>query len=276
MSIDFRVRAPVPGYRSAEFFNNFEDVEQRAARFDARPSPWSRTFSLADLIAEMDACGVTQAVVPVRKGCGGSNEDLLTLFAAWPGRFLGLAGIAPMQGMEAALAEIERYVISGPCSGIALEPAFDPTPWFVDDEAVFPLYDFCQNANVPVIFTYGGIMTPGLAWYSPLALDKVAGLFPRLKIALCHGGWPYVTEFSEIAFNRGNVWLAPDMYMLGAPGSGDYVRAANGLLYDRMIFASASPIISITDAVWHYTHCGVRRDRLPFLMEHNARAFLGL
>lgn len=276
MSIDFRVRPPIPSYKTAEFYNNIEDVTQRAARFGMHISPCARTFSMEDLIAEMDSCHVSQAVVPIRKGCGGNNEDLLDLFERWPGRFIGLAGIAPLMGMDQALEELERYVISGPCAGIALEPAFDPERWKVDDERVFPLYERCQDAGVPVVFTYGGIFTPGLEYYTPLAMDKVAGTFPKMRIALSHGGWPFVTEVCEIAFNRGNVYIAPDMYMLNAPGSGDYITAANGLLYDRMIFASAAPIISMADAERHCRSCGVREDRLPFLMEENVRRFLGL
>ncbi len=276
MSIDFRVRVPLPSYRGAEFFTNFSDVEQRAARFGARISPWARTFSVADVIVEMDACGVSQAVVPMRKGCGGNNDELVTLLAQYPDRFIGMAGIAPLAGMEEAFSELDKYVISGHCAGVTLEPAFDPIPWHVDDERVFPLYEKLQENNVPVAFTYGGIFTPALEYYNPHAMDRVARLFPRLKIALCHGGWPHVTDFCEIAFNRGNVWLAPDMYMINAPGTPDYVLAANGILYDRMLLASAAPIISIADAVRNCRHCGIREDRLPFIMEKNAHEFLGL
>ena len=48
-------------------------------------------------------------MVPIRKGCGGNNEDLLDLFARWPGRFIGLAGIAPLMGMDEAMAEYRSY-----------------------------------------------------------------------------------------------------------------------------------------------------------------------
>lgn len=104
MSIDFRVRPPIPSYRNAEFYNDIEDVSQRAARFGAEISPCAHTFSMEDLIREMDASGVEQAVVPIRKGCGGDNEDLLHLFSEWPSRFIGLAGLAPLAGMEEAPA----------------------------------------------------------------------------------------------------------------------------------------------------------------------------
>lgn len=276
MSIDFRVRPPVPSYKSAEFYTNIADVSQRAARFGAEISPCAKTFSMDDLIKEMDECGVEQAVIPIRKGCGGNNEDLLYLHENWPNRFTGLAGIAPLMGLDKAFAEIEQYVKHGSCAGIALEPAFDPEPWFVDDERVFPLYEKCQAEDIPVVFTFGGIFTPGLKHYLPLAMDTVAATFPKLNIALSHGGWPFVTEVCQLAFNRGNIYLAPDMYMLNAPGSSDYIAAANGILYDRMIFASAAPIISIRDAERHYRTCGVKEKFLPYLMEQNARRFLHL
>ena len=46
MSIDFRVRPPVESYRAAEFYTNFQDVEQRSARFGTQISQCARTFSL--------------------------------------------------------------------------------------------------------------------------------------------------------------------------------------------------------------------------------------
>ena len=95
MSIDFRVRPPIESYRTAEFYTNFQDVEQRSARFGTQISQCARTFSLESLLEEMDEAGVEQAVVPIRKGCGGDNEDLVHLLERHPERFVGLAGIAP-------------------------------------------------------------------------------------------------------------------------------------------------------------------------------------
>ena len=93
--------------------------------------------------------------------------------------------IAPLMGVEAALEEIGRYVIDGPCRGIALEPAFDPERWHVDDERVFPIYERCSREGIPVAMTFGGIFTPGLGYYAPLELDRVAAAFPDMNIALC-------------------------------------------------------------------------------------------
>ena len=276
MSIDFRVRPPIASYRTAEFYTCLADVEQRAARFGVSVADCARDFSMATLLAEMDDAGVELAVVPIRKGCGGDNTDLARLVADHPGRFAGLAGIAPLAGMDDALAEVQACVINGPCCGIALEPAFDPEPWYVDDARVFPLYELCAEHGIPVAFTYGGIFTPALDLYDPLRIDRVARLFPGMHMALCHGGWPYVTESCQIAFNRSNVYLAPDMYMLGGPGTSDYVAAAGSLLYDKVMFASAAPIISIRDAAKRYTNCGIVKEKLPYVMEWNARRFLRL
>lgn len=276
MAIDFRVRPPIASYKHAEFYTNLEDVSQRSARFGTTISPCAYTFSIDDLLKEMDECGIEQAVVPIRKGCNGNNNDLLFLSQNWPSRFIGLAGIAPCMGLDKAFSEIQQYVIDGSCAGIALEPAFDPEPWFVDDKKIFPLYEKCQFEDIPIVFTFGGIFTSSLEYYLPVAMDKVARLFPKLRIALSHGGWPFVTEICQLAFNHNNIYIAPDMYMINAPGSMDYIVAANGLLYDRMIFASAAPIISIRDAAYHYQNCGVKEKFLPYLMEKNARRFLGI
>lgn len=276
MIIDFRVRAPFKAYENNFLFTHLDRVEQDARiRVDSELSPSAKNFSLPALLEEAAEAGVTRMVVPVRRNHGNFNRELVELVEKYPDRFVGLAGIN-IADIEEAKEEIGRYVLEGPLKGIVLEPGQDSTPWFANSAWALPLYEFCEKAGVPVVFTFGGIMTKSLRYYDPLLIDDIAGAFPRLKIALCHGGWPHVTECCQIALNRGNVWLAPDLYMVRSPGMADYIMAANHLLRERIIFASAYPILPLGKAVEAYRNCGISEASQPYVMGKNAAAFLGL
>ena len=95
MSIDFRVRPPIPSYRTAEFYNNIEDVTQRAARFGMTIGESARQKSMNLFIREMDEAGIVAGAVLIRKSTGMDNADLEELNRLWPGRFVGVAGIDP-------------------------------------------------------------------------------------------------------------------------------------------------------------------------------------
>lgn len=276
MLIDFRVRAPFAAYASSPLFTHADMVEQDTrTRVDAPISPSARQFSMDLLLREAAEAGVDKMVVPLRKAAGGRNEDLAALLAKYPDKLIGLAGIE-VTDLDRALAEIQEFVVNGPCRGIVLEPGQDRTPWFVNSAWAFPLYAYCQEHAVPVALTYGGIMTRSLRYYAPELIDDVAAAFPRLNIALVHGGWPYVTEVCQIALNRRNVYLVPDIYMVRSPGMTEYVMAANYLLRERVIFASAYPILPLREARDAYLHSGLREEAKNLIMGENAARFLNI
>ena len=276
MVIDFRVRAPFAAYKDSFFTpDTLEHLNSESMlRVDLPVSPSATQFSMPLLLQEADEAGIDKLVVPVRKATGGRNEDLEQLIALYPDRLIGLAGI-DVQDVNAAIKETERFVVNGTCTGIVMEPGQDSTPWLVNSAWAFPLYDYCQEKHVPLVFTFGGIMTRSLRYYAPELIDDVAAAFPRLNIALMHGGWPYVSEVCQIALNRRNVYLAPDFYMLRSPGMADYAMAANYLLRERVIFSSAYPIMPLMGAKKGY-EAQLREEVRPLVFGENAARFLRL
>lgn len=274
--IDMRVRAPFAAYRNSNLYSNLSNsADGRGGARHYMIPPSAKKFSMELLIQEAQEADVEKMVVPVRKSLDGNNEDLVKLINDYPQHIIGLAGI-DVSNIAAAMAEIERFVTNGPCQGIILEPGQDKVPWMVNDSRVFPIYAYCQTQGIPIFMTYGGIMTPSIRYYAPEPLDDVLGAFPKLKIGLAHGGWPYVTEVCQMAVNRGNLYLAPDFYMIESPGQNDYVLAANYLLRDRLMFASAYPLMPLKESSAYYMASGIKEDVLPNIMYHNAVAFLGL
>lgn len=276
MVIDFRVRAPFAAYKNSFFTPAcLEHLNSESMlRVDSPISPSAVQYSMPLLLQEADEAGIDKLVVPVRKATDGRNEDLEELIAQYPDRIIGLAGVDG-HDMTAAIAETERFVLNGTCTGIVMEPGQDKTPWFVNSAWAYPLYDYCQEHHIPLVFTFGGIMTRSLRYYAPELIDDVAAAFPRLNIALMHGGWPYVSEVCQIALNRRNVYLAPDFYMLRSPGMDEYAMAANYLLRERVIFSSAYPIMPLKGAKEGYL-AQLRDEVKPLVMGENAARFLGL
>ena len=276
MVIDFRVRAPFAAYKNSFFTPAcLEHLNSESMlRVDSPISPSAVQYSMPLLLQEADEAGIDKLVVPVRKATDGRNEDLEELIAQYPDRIIGLAGVDG-HDMTAAIAETERFVLNGTCTGIVMEPGQDKTPWFVNSAWAYPLYDYCQEHHIPLVFTFGGIMTRSLRYYAPELIDDVAAAFPRLNIALMHGGWPYVSEVCQIALNRRNVYLAPDFYMLRSPGMDEYAMAANYLLRERVIFSSAYPIMPLKGAKEGYL-VQLRDEVKPLVMGENAARFLGL
>lgn len=275
--IDMRVRAPFAPYKNSFYteagLKNLEFESMR--RLNAPLAQSAKHYSMELLQKEAEEANIEKMVVPVRKNVGGKNEDLVTLIQNYPDKIVGLPGVT-VENISGAVQEIEELVLNGPCHGIIMEPAMDITPWYVNEEKLFPIYEYCQEHDVPIFFTFGGIFCKSLRYYNPETLDDIAGAFPKLKIGLAHGGWPYVTEVSQIALNRGNVYIAPDFYMIESPGMNDYIAAASVLLSNRVMFSSAYPIMPMKEAAEYYMQSGIRESALPKVMYENAREFLNL
>jgi len=199
---------------------------------------------------EVDAVGVA----PVRKIMGGQNADIQSLLQEYPGRFIGIANIDPLS-KEEAFAEIDEFVVNGPAKGVIVEHAWatNKEHWFINDERAYGVFEKLQAHNIPMLLTYGGRGVKNQEYYNPRYIDELGFLFPKLKIVLCHGGWPFVTQAVHAAIQHANVYLSPDVYMMRfTAGFQDYVTAANYQLQDRMLFGTAYPVMSLKDGVHIY------------------------
>lgn len=234
------------------------------------------------LIDEMDAANIVLAFAESRMipNADTTNDDIGRLQDAYPERFAGFAHVMPLEyGIDAALSEIEKYVIHGSAYGIALEPALDHVPYAMDDERMFPIYEVCRDNNIPVVFTWGGVLARDHTAYDPAILDHTARMFPSMKMMLCHAGWPYVTETIHVAYMRKNIYLCPEaLWMLGFyAGTYDYCTAANHMLKDQIVFGTASPGPNLKSVVDAYSNSTLlNKDILPKLFYENAATFLGL
>lgn len=275
--IDFRLRPPVKGFLDMVMYAKAERRDGITRMHGMEPAVSAQDKSMDMLLAEMDAAGVTSGVVMGRySGLYGSvsNHDVAAVVQAWPGRFIGIGSVDPSSRRK-AIAQIDEALSLG-LKGINLEPGSYPEAMYADDRRLYPIYAYCEDKGIPVSVMAGGSAGPDLSYTNPIHIDRVAGDFPDLRIAITHGAWPWVHQILHVAFRRPNVYLSPDQYLCGMPGSDDYVRAANGFLSERFLFASSYPFIGVKCYADWFRALPIRPELLPKLMYENAARFLGL
>lgn len=275
-AIDFRLRPPYRSYLNS-FMYDMPALETSHTARDLGPvSEAARAQDVALLTKEMKAAGVLWGVAPVRLPQNADNRDALSLMEDFPGHFIGVPWIDPLNP-DAARAEIELYCVKGPCRGVIMEPGLTTTPrkWLLNNPRVFPVYEYCAKEGVPVLLSFGGRLADP-RYYAPELVYDVATRFRGLNIVLCHGGWPYVTEICKVAMDCPNVMLSPDTWAMDfAPGAADYLVAANYTLQDQMVFGSSYPAIPLDKAVDNYVK-RLRPQVVDKIMYANGARLFGL
>jgi uncharacterized protein len=275
--IDFRVRPPARGFLGMIMYTAPERRNQYTRQLGLEPAPSAQARSIDMLIGEMDQAGVGIGVVQARNSDffgSVSNDDVGAIVRDHPGRFIGIAAIDPAN-RRAAIAEIDRMMNAG-FRGINVEPGAYPVPIYPDDRRLYPIYAHCEDRNIPVIIMAGGNAGPDLSYSFPVHVDRVAADFPRMKIVVSHGGWPWVSEILHVAFRRENVYLSPDMYLHEAPGWEEYLKAANGFLADRFLYASCYPLTPVKEYAEWFQRLPFRPETRERALWKNAAALLGL
>lgn len=275
--IDFRVRPPTGGFLSMLLYSHAERRDRLTRQHGFEPARSATEQSMPLLLSEMDAAGVRLGVVIGRNsGPLGSisNDAVMEIANAHPGRFAGVASIDPTS-RKGACAEITRAIAMG-MRAINIEPGAYPQPLLADDRRLYPIYAHCEDARVPVIIMAGGSAGPDLSYTAPEHLDRVAADFPTLPIVVSHGGWPWVHQMLHIAYRRENVYLSPDQYLAGLPGHDDYVRAADGFLADRFIYGSSYPFLPVDGTAAWFKRLPIRPESMEKVLWRNAARLLGI
>ncbi|MDH5536379.1 MAG: amidohydrolase family protein [Betaproteobacteria bacterium] len=275
--IDFRLRPPLAGFLEMIMYSNAERRDRITRQHGMAPAASAQARSMPMLLEEMDAAGVTLGVVMGRySGLYGSvsNQDVADIVRAHPGRFIGVGSIDPTDRKK-AIGQIDEALALG-LKGINLEPGAYPVAMYADDRRLYPIYAHCEDKGIPVVVMAGGSAGPDLSYTNPAHIDRVAGDFPGLRIAISHGGWPWVHEILHVAFRRQNVYLSPDQYLCNMAGMDEYIRAANGFLSERFLYASSYPFISVKAYADWFRALPIRPELMERLQYRNAIRFLGL
>ncbi len=166
-------------------------------------------------------------------------EDILPVAAANPDRIKVIANVNPHLHYPVA-DELRRQLDLGAVA-LKIHPVhggFAPS-----DPAMYPAYEACQAAGIPLVVHCGTSIFPGSSnkFADPVLLDDVLRDFRQLNVVLAHGGrgwWYDAAAFLALSSDR--VWIE----LSGLPPSRlreYYVRHSWTRLTRRMIFATDWP-----------------------------------
>ena len=134
--------------------------------------------------------------------------------------------------------------------------------FFANDRRLYPIYERCEGAGLPVLFHAGTSVFKGakMRYADPYTFDDIINDFPDLKVVLCHGGrgfWYTIAEYMARTFK--NVYIDvsglppknllqyfpnlprfPQKFLFGSdfpgvPGIGKNFKAMSELINDRDI-----------------------------------------
>ena len=219
---------------------------------------------LDEIAADLKAHDVMAAVITGRDiettfGSVSSNDAVKGFCDAYPDIFKGFVGADPHKGVK-ALQEIEYRIKNENFCGVSVDPMHAQLE--ANDDKYYAIYELCDRLQVPVIITGGPsrfVAGTVIEHAAPKYLDPIARDFPNLKMIISHGAWPYVNEMICLAFRHRNVYMELSEYET-FPMSNLYVEAANTIIPDKVLFASAHPGVWYSDALDLY-------QKLPFTDE---------
>lgn len=271
--IDMRLRPPLPSMVNNSIFD-LEATPPFARLFDRSymgESAIQRSIPL--LIKEMDENNIEIGVMALRKSVDRKlYDEAVELMDQYPGRFIGFLGL-DLSNVDQAIQDTKDFVVDGRFSGVNLEPTH--LGMYASDERLFPVYEYCEKNDIPVNMTFAA-MVPDSTAAMPHRLDPVLKTFPKMRLCLSHGAWPWFTQVSALMFSYPNLYVSSDSYIMGMPGYMDYINAANSCCEDQLIFGTCYPIHDIKKVVDFYLNAGFREDVLPKVFYDNAARFLGL
>ena len=276
MIIDFRLRPPFGDYVKLGMYKNKARCESYAANIGCPLAPSISEESMELMFEDMDRNGIDMGVATgrVEHFAGGmSNDTVFKLVETYPSRFVGFAGLNPLD-WRWSIRELHRTVVDGPLKGVVLEPGAVRPAMYGNDARLYPLYAECEKYDIPVMVMLGGNAGPNVNYSFPEIIHQIAADFPTVKFIVSHGGWPWVQAVLGVCFVQPNIYLSPDLYIFNQPGWQDYVTAAHTYMQDRLLYASAYPFLPL-DCV-HQFKSMFKPEILPKLLYQNAAMLLKL
>ena len=204
------------------------------------------------LLEEMEDAGVERAVIlgqdtratsnPAFKHYTIKNDELAALASKSKDRLVPFAGVDPNSG-KAAIVELKRANLKLGMRGLKVHSSVNSV-FLSDRRRMFPLYDYCQENDLPILFHTGttGLGDCEIKYSKTELIDEVCQAFPDLKVVMAHFGWPWPDVAIAIALRNPNVFIdvsgwKPRHIPLGI------MPYLNGILQDRFLFGTDYPMI---------------------------------
>ena len=242
--------------------------------------------TVEQLLQEMDEAGVSNGVIlgqdthatpnPSFKHYTLRNDWLAEIARKSGGRLVPFAGVDPNAGRE-ALRELKRAVRLLGMRGLKIHSSANSV-YPNDKRRMHPLYDFCQEERIPILFHTGttGLGDCEVKYSKPEYLDDVCQSFPDLKVVMAHFGWPWSDVTMALALRNPNIFIDisgwKPRYL-----PANILPYMNGILQDRFLFGTDYPMLRHKE--WMVDFDATLRPKLKAgvtekLLEGNARQIL--
>lgn len=239
-----------------------------------------RGQTLDEIVEDMNKYGVELAVITGRDcettyGSKSNNDSVIEFCSKYPDKFIGFVGLDPHKGMG-AIEELKLAVAEYGLKGAAIDPYLAQI--YANDAKYYPIYAKCCELNIPIVITTGpATLVPNavIDHVAPRYIDFVARDFPELKIIISHGGYPWVNEAIFVAQRNKNVYLEISEYER-FPQAEAYVEAANTVIADKLLYASAHPFVDFKEALKTYAELPFTDEVRKKVMYNNAARVLGI
>ena len=247
--------------------------------FDVHVHPWTRAFmkkngpivkacdffkldfsklpsTTGQILEEMDEAGVARAVIlgqdthatpnAAFKNYTLRNDEMAKLAGRSGDRLVPFAGVDPNSGRE-AVSELKRAVKKLGMRGLKVHGSANSV-YLNDRGMMYPLYEFCQEAGIPILFHTGttGLGDCKIKYSKTELLDEVCQDFPDLRVIMAHFGWPWPEVAMAIALRNPNVFIDVSGWKPRyIPQS--VLPYLNGILQDRFLFGTDYPMLRQKD-----------------------------
>jgi hypothetical protein len=259
---------------------NFTEADLRGLRFGAiAQALWgsaaAATQTIPNLLAEMSACGVGQAMIlPIAFGLP-FGDDLTERWmaaiatAGAGGRLLLGASVHPRDPER--IAKLDRYAAAG-ARMVKLHPTMQR--FYPDDADLAPVYEACQRLGLAVFFHGGraGIEPESSHRFAlPRHYEGALAGFPELPMVLGHGGARDAEGFLAMALRHENAWLG--IHGQGVSALDEMIRQTGGR---RLLFGTDWPFYHVAATLAKVLLVTEGRDELrTAILRGNAEELLG-
>lgn len=236
-------------------------------------SPYYGNGTYDDLCEKMLAAGCTGAMI-LHIATKPSQMTSVNNFAAacQKGNFYCFGSVYPTA--ENAIEELHRIKLLG-LKGIKFHP--DYQEFFVNDPAVFPVYEAAAKLGLPAVFHAGrDPYSPDLVHCTPAMIAEIADHFPTLKIIAAHmGGMEMPDAVEEHLIGKENVYFdtAFATRTLDAARCGNLIRR-HGV--EKVFFATDFPWSTVETELDLLSQCGFTEDEMQLICHKNMERVFGI
>ena len=271
--IDFRARP-----NTKEYMTYFDTPGKRERQERKLGYPIPGVQTLEAFMGDVEEAGISSIVYTGRDNQTLTkwiipNDYVAEAARKYPKRIIPMAGIDPLKPRREVLAEVERCMKTLGMKGVSMDVS--RCQMGPNDRRLYHIYERCIALDVPVVLTMGPSAGGRLylKYNSPMLVDELAIDLPELKIVCAHAGWPFTSEMIGVAYRHENVYFDNSAYHT-MPGANALVEAANTIIGDKMLFATAFPFNPLKPIVEYFTKLPFKPDVLENVMYRNAARLL--